>query len=211
MEEQPGYDVIGEHYEQFSNTVAQRQSELHDILNMIGDIRGKSVLDLACGYGYYGRELHRRGASRVVGVDISEKMIALAKTKSIQNGDNIEFHLQNVCEIQLSEKFDIIIAAFLFHYSQSLDELKNMFQAAAAHLKPSGKIIACMVSPDYRLKNGNCDNYGFKILAEEPWREGCRYQAEFLTTPPSPFTFYRWSHQDYERVMNKVGFSRFSW
>ncbi|MCE1892621.1 class I SAM-dependent methyltransferase, partial [Enterobacter hormaechei] len=93
MDEQASYDAIGEYYEKFSNTVAQRQSELRDILNMVGDIRGKSVLDLACGYGYFGRELHRRGAEKVVGIDISEKMIELAKAKSKLYGDDIEFHV----------------------------------------------------------------------------------------------------------------------
>ncbi|MCE1781833.1 class I SAM-dependent methyltransferase, partial [Enterobacter hormaechei] len=148
MDEQVSYDAIGEYYEKFSNTVAQRQSELRDILNMVGDIRGKSVLDLACGYGYFGRELHRRGAAKVVGIDISEKMIELAKAKSKFYGDDIEFHVQNVSEMQLEEKFDIIVAAFLFHYAQSTDELETMFQAVANHLKPAGKLVAYMASPD---------------------------------------------------------------
>ncbi|WP_340617428.1 class I SAM-dependent DNA methyltransferase [Xenorhabdus entomophaga] len=211
MEEQASYDSIGEHYEQFSNTVAQRQSELRDILNMVGEIQGKSVLDLACGYGYFGRELHHRGASKVVGVDISEKMIELAKIKSKLYGDNIEFHVQNVCEMKLEEKFDIVIAAFLFHYAESTEELETMFQAAAEHLKPSGKLIAYMASPDYRLESGNCENYGFKILSEEPWKNGFRHQAEFLSTPPSPFTFYRWSRESYEKALKKAGFDHFRW
>ncbi len=211
MEAQASYDSIGEYYEKFSNTVAQRQSELQDILNMVGEIQGKSVLDLACGYGYFGRELHRRGATKVVGVDISEKMIELAKAKSKLHGDDIEFYRQNVCEMQLNEKFDIIIAAFLFHYSTSTEEFEAMFQAAADHLKPSGKLVAYMASPDYRLENGNCDNYGFRILSEDPWKNGFRCQAEFLTTPPSPFTFYRRSRESYENAINQAGFRRFSW
>ncbi|CDG17207.1 class I SAM-dependent DNA methyltransferase [Xenorhabdus doucetiae] len=211
MDEQASYDAIGEYYEKFSNTVAQRQSELRDILNMVGDIRGKSVLDLACGYGYFGRELHRRGAEKVVGIDISEKMIELAKAKSKLYGDDIEFHVQNVSEMQLEEKFDIIVAAFLFHYAQSTDELETMFQAVANHLKPAGKLVAYMASPDYQLKNGNCNNYGFTILSEEPWQNGFRHQAEFLTTPPSPFTFYRWSQESYENAIKKAGFQHITW
>ncbi|MCE1685614.1 class I SAM-dependent methyltransferase, partial [Enterobacter hormaechei] len=104
--------------------------------------------------------------------DISEKMIELAKAKSKLYGDDIEFHVQNVSEMQLEEKFDIIVAAFLFHYAQSTDELETMFQAVANHLKPAGKLVAYMASPDYQLKNGNCNNYGFTILSEEPWQNG---------------------------------------
>ncbi|WP_319924385.1 hypothetical protein [Xenorhabdus littoralis] len=70
MQEEIHYDSIGESYEHFYNSVAQRRVEVRTLFNMVGEIQGKSILDLACGYGYFGRELYNRGASRVVGVDI---------------------------------------------------------------------------------------------------------------------------------------------
>ena len=45
---------------------------------LIGDVRGRLVLDLACGEGYNTRILARKGA-KVTGVDFSEKLIELAK------------------------------------------------------------------------------------------------------------------------------------
>jgi predicted RNA methylase len=47
-------------------------------LGLVGDVSGKSVLDLACGTGFYSREFRRRGATDVLGVDISVEMIAAA-------------------------------------------------------------------------------------------------------------------------------------
>jgi SAM-dependent methyltransferase len=45
---------------------------------MVGALDGKSVLDLACGFGFYTRLLKQHGAAQVLGVDISPEMIHLA-------------------------------------------------------------------------------------------------------------------------------------
>ena len=47
-------------------------------LAFIGDLRGRRVLDMGCGEGYNTRILARGGAS-MTGVDLSERMIALAQ------------------------------------------------------------------------------------------------------------------------------------
>jgi ubiquinone/menaquinone biosynthesis C-methylase UbiE len=42
------------------------------MLQMLGNLAGLTALDLACGEGHYARMLRRHGATRVIGVDISE-------------------------------------------------------------------------------------------------------------------------------------------
>ena len=49
---------------------------------LLPDLNGKSVLDLGCGYGHNCIDFVNRGAARVVGIDISEKMLAVAKEES---------------------------------------------------------------------------------------------------------------------------------
>ncbi|MBC8943989.1 class I SAM-dependent methyltransferase [Xenorhabdus indica] len=122
------------------------------VLDVVGDVNGKSILDLACGYGYFSRKLYKRGASKVVGIDISEKMIELAKAKLKQYGDGLEFHVRDVGKMESFGKFDLVTAIWLFNYAASVEELETMFQTAARHLKPSGKLVAYMTSPDYRLE-----------------------------------------------------------
>ncbi|WP_237387465.1 class I SAM-dependent DNA methyltransferase [Xenorhabdus sp. Sc-CR9] len=211
MQEEIHYDHIGENYENFYNSVPQRKVEVRALFNMVGDVQGKSVLDLACGYGYFGRELYHLGASRVVGIDISEKMIELAREKSKLYEDKIEFHVANVSDMQLFEKFDIVTATFLFHYAKSIEELESMFRSVANHLKPSGRLIAYMASPDYQLTKGNCHNYGLNVLTEEPLQGGFIHQVEFITTPPIQLTFYRWSRETYANAIHKAGFSQLEW
>ncbi|MGJ0578834.1 hypothetical protein ACR71G_12240 [Xenorhabdus bovienii] len=56
------YNAIGERYEQFIEDTPQREIDVRTILSMVGNVSGQSVLDVACGYGYFGRELRKRGA-----------------------------------------------------------------------------------------------------------------------------------------------------
>lgn len=203
------YNKIGNLFKRYEGAPAH-QIQTRTILDLTGDVTDKSILDLACGYGFFGRELHKRGASKVVGVDISEEMIKLAKEESKKNNDKIEFYVGDVAEMEAIDRFDIAIAAFLFNYAPTLSDLKNMFKAVSKNLKPNGKLIAYTVEPDFNLQQGNFSDYGVHILGEEPFQEGHRMQAEFASSS-TPFTFYRWQRKDYEQAITEAGFSNFYW
>ena len=79
------------------------------------DLRGIRILDAGCGTGVLSRMLDERGAE-VVGVDISEKLIEVAKNRSSLN-KNIEYFAGDMKE-QSFGNFDYIIAMdSLIHYS----------------------------------------------------------------------------------------------
>ena len=79
------------------------------------DLRGTRILDAGCGTGVLSRMLDEKGAE-VVGVDISEKLIEVAKDRSNLN-KNIEYFAGDMKE-QSFGNFDYIIAMdSLIHYS----------------------------------------------------------------------------------------------
>ena len=162
------YDAIGDRFEVFTDTASQRSVETETFFHMVGDVKGKSVLDLACGYGYFGRELYRQGASRVVGVDISPSMIELARKEPARNNEASEVHVANVCEMPVMGQFERVTAAWLFNYAQSPAELEAMFYAVAQNLQPGGKLIAYTVDPSFRLEDGNFTKYGVHVKSENP-------------------------------------------
>ena len=59
---------------------------------MLPDVKGKRVLDLGCGYGWFCRFAQEQGAAEVMGVDVSEKMLARAREAAQHEGlGNVTF------------------------------------------------------------------------------------------------------------------------
>ncbi len=96
--------------------------EQPEIKKLLPDLRGKRVLDLGCGYGENCAEFVRDGAERVVGVDLSEKMLAVAMSEN--SDDRIEFLRMDISDIEsLDGKFDLIFSTLVFHYVEDFESL----------------------------------------------------------------------------------------
>jgi ubiquinone/menaquinone biosynthesis C-methylase UbiE len=81
------------------------------LLAMVGEVSGKTVLDLGCGEGGYARELSRRGA-RVTGVDGSARLIDVARQRAESEGLALRFVLANASALDAidSDAFDVVVA-----------------------------------------------------------------------------------------------------
>ena len=78
-----------------------------------GDVAGLDVLDLGCGAGYFSREMAKRGAKRVVGVDISPNQLAHARRHEALEQLGIEYLLgdaANVVEELPVASYDLVTA-----------------------------------------------------------------------------------------------------
>ena len=85
-------------------------------------LAGKTVLDLGCGFGRNCADFLRRGAKRVVGVDISQKMLDVARRESY--GEEIEYINMSMTDIHaLNEKFDFVYSSLAFHYIEDFHKL----------------------------------------------------------------------------------------
>ena len=128
------YDDIAEQYRQVTQSPLRTYVESHTLLGLVGDVGGKSVLDLACGEGFYTRRLKALGADRVVGVDISPAMIELAEKRECQDPMDLEYVCADVRDLDKLGEFDIVVAAYLLHYSKTEFEMQRMCEQIAAHL-----------------------------------------------------------------------------
>jgi ubiquinone/menaquinone biosynthesis C-methylase UbiE len=83
-----------------------------------GDVTRKKILDVGCGSGVYAVDFARRGARRVVGIDLSNNMLKLARQEAEhhQVADRCEFIQADFLELDLKDKFDISIAMGVFDY-----------------------------------------------------------------------------------------------
>jgi SAM-dependent methyltransferase len=83
------------------------------------------------------------GAAKVVGIDISEKMLKVAKTEN--NAPNIVYlHMAMEHISELDEYFDIVVSSLAFHYVEDFDRL---IRECYDLLKPGGKLIFSQEHP----------------------------------------------------------------
>ncbi len=92
---------------------------------MLPDFKGKRVLDLGCGFGWHCQYVIEHKASSVVGVDISEKMLAVAKEKTSKE---IKYICKPLEELEFAkDSFDVVISSLTFHYLESFEDIaKNI-------------------------------------------------------------------------------------
>jgi tRNA (mo5U34)-methyltransferase len=81
------------------------------------DLTGKSVLDIGCNGGFYSLELKKRGASRVLAIDLDMRYLNQARFAAEVHGLDIEFRWMSVYDVgSLGEKFDIVLfMGVLYH------------------------------------------------------------------------------------------------
>ena len=105
------YDAIAEQYKRSKLAPWRTHIECFTLLETIGDVRGKAVLDVACGEGFYTRMLRLRGAAEITGVDLSEGMVALARRQEAESPLGIEYLVGDGRDLRLPRQFDLVVAA----------------------------------------------------------------------------------------------------
>lgn len=98
--------------------------EIPALLSMMPSLNGKRVLDLGCGFGEHCKLFVEKGASKVVGIDISSKMLEIAK-KENSDPKIVYIHMPMEDISQLNEDFDVVVSSLAFHYVEDYKAVVN--------------------------------------------------------------------------------------
>ncbi|MBM3355803.1 MAG: methyltransferase domain-containing protein [Betaproteobacteria bacterium] len=117
----------------------ERQSDLSALRGRIGGMfAGRSVLELACGTGWW-TPVIAQGAARVTAVDLNEEVLAIARTKDLPAG-KVEFVHGSAFEIpDFGRRHDALFAGFWWSHVR-LEELDAFLASAVAALAPRALI-----------------------------------------------------------------------
>lgn len=207
------YDDIADEYQNTKTNPIKFYSEEWTFFRVLGDVQGRAVLDVACGYGYFTRMLRRLGAERVVGVDLSAAMIAQAETIEERQPLGIAYQVHDMTRPEPLGAFDLVTAVYLFNYAESEAQLGRMAQAVRNNLRPGGRMVAVTGSPDLAAPHlAHLDKYGSRIECQGELCDGAVMTTTIFTPDRAvKIVNHHWTRPAYQRAFVAAGFRELRW
>ena len=147
------WDAAAESWVDF---VRQGKDYYRDELNnpatfkLIRNVKGQLVLDLACGEGYNTRILARKGAI-TTGVDLSTKLIELARKKEAKEQLGIDYHISDAADLsQFSNNHFRIVTCFMA--LQDIENYEKAISEVARVLENRGRFVFSIPHPCFEMK-----------------------------------------------------------
>ncbi len=207
------FDQIANDYDQCLTTILYREyMEIHSAFKLFGDMKGLSVLDVACGTGFYTRAIRNLGALKVVGVDISEGMVEVACAIEKENPLDIEYIGGDIASIRELGLFDCVTAIYLLHYATSKKHLFEMCNNIARNVKSGGRFITFVINPGIVTAPDYYKAYNFTIQANEHLVDGDT--IKFMSVIGGELTevlSHYWSKTTLETALTEAGFTDIRW
>lgn len=151
-----------------TNWSRQQPSSLSDytarpqVMALCEPLAGKHVLDLGCGEGYCSRMLRRRGAE-VVGLDVSERMIELARQAELAQPLGIRYDTADAVTADLGNaSVDLVVAVFLFNYL-GVEQMHKTMANVHRMLKPGGSFVFAVPHPAFAFMREPAAPFYFDI------------------------------------------------
>jgi ubiquinone/menaquinone biosynthesis C-methylase UbiE len=143
------YDQHAEFYVNFVDQGLERQGGAdvasRTIVDLVGDrIRGARVCDLCCGEGYVGRHLLSLGPREVVGVDLSESLIEVARRRAPDGPISYRVDDASRLETVPDAAFDIVVSQLAM---MDVADHRGAFAAVRRVLAPGGAFVFSMLHP----------------------------------------------------------------
>jgi ubiquinone/menaquinone biosynthesis C-methylase UbiE len=201
--------------EEFAGLYAEGEEFYHKhiitpcLMDLLGDLEGKTILDLGCGEGHLDRYLAGQTRSiRVIGVDASENMIRIATEKSQDLADRLHFQQADASDLAgiPSKSFDVAICHMAL---MDIKDYRQAIREASRTLKPQGVFVFSILHPCFHTPGSDWvkDQDGNTV----GWRVGSYYANlawKWVVTSKmrrETYCFHR-TLEDYVSALREVGF-----
>ena len=154
--------------------------EWHELEKLLPDFHGLRVLDLGCGYGGHCAYAAGHGAARVLGTDISQKMLETARARN--PGPSIEYRQAAMEDLRFPDgSFDVVLSSLALHY---VEDFQTLVRSIGRWLAPGGRFVFSVEHPVFTAYGSQDWHYGpdgeiLHFPVDNYSREG-RREAVFL-------------------------------
>ncbi|MBT3262232.1 class I SAM-dependent methyltransferase [Candidatus Woesearchaeota archaeon] len=203
------YDKIADEYSRMRNSTKEYVL-IPTFKKIIGKVQNKSVLDLACGEGFFTRILAEMNPSELIGLDFSKELIKKAK----DHNSNITYLVEDVLTLNLNKQFDLITAVYLLNYAKTKDELAIMCQNIYTHLNETGNFSTITTSPSLKpMKDFEYERKFSSVAGKKLFEDGDEVRMEIMQDGEKLLEVinYYWTKETYEDCLKKAGFKKIQW
>lgn len=195
----------------------QKNVIMPNLIRIVDPKKGMTILDLACGQGYFSRAFFQNGA-KVIGYDISKELITLAleQEKKRKDGeDRIQFHVTPADSLPFmqNETMDVVTIILAL---QNIENIQGVFAECSRVLKPGGRLVIVINHPAFRIPQRS--DWGWDEKLGKQFRRLDAYMSDdqikidmtpgekIVTKKKFTVSFHR-SLQSYFKILSKSGFS----
>jgi SAM-dependent methyltransferase len=187
--------------------------ESSSLRRLLGDLTGRSVLDLGCGTGLFTRAIRRWGAARVLGIDASEDRIRVARAHESATPLGVGYMVGEPAALGDLGRFDAVVAFALLGVAETREDLAAIGRSAARNLEPGGRLLACLVSPEICRTPGYYRKYGMDVAFDAAAAEGERIRVTivFGQSEARQRHYTRWSRETVAAALADAGLGALRW
>ncbi|MBI5126708.1 MAG: class I SAM-dependent methyltransferase [Candidatus Taylorbacteria bacterium] len=203
------FDTISDKYASFVDGDPIR-NYLHypTVVELLGDIKGKYLLDVGCGDGLFDRKLTKEFGAKVWGYDKASDLIALAKNDESKYPLGITYSVDDPLTFHTGELFDECLSVMVLSYAPDANYLINFFDSTYKVLKEGGRFLSVIFNPSFKAFDCVIANRIFKI------KDG-KVEVNFLKPKTNEVKFTalltQFSIEEYTDAARAAGFKKITW
>lgn len=153
----------------------QRKLILPNLIRLLNVKKGEIIVDLACGQGFFARELAKLGA-RVVGADISPELIEIARhLPGEQQRHPVEYHVAAAHKLDFLKNASIDKVVIILSL-QNIENANEVIREVSRILKLHGKFFMVLNHPAFRIPKQS--SWGWDEVKKVQYRRQNSYLSE---------------------------------
>lgn len=159
------YDAMAIEYDRHNaSSAANSYYERPATIGLLGEVRGRRLLELGCGTGLLTQWLVDHGAT-VVACDVSVAMLEIARSR-IERAELYHHDLAEPLTFLEDSSIDLVVASLVFHYVRDwVAPLRELHRV----LRPTGSVVMSIHHPAWDWRNHCPEDYFAFLQVSEVW------------------------------------------
>jgi ubiquinone/menaquinone biosynthesis C-methylase UbiE len=199
------YDDIAEWYDEWVGTHSMREDAFFPAVEaLMGEVAGQRICDLACGQGRVARHLADLGA-RVVGIDLSTKLLAMARRQEESEPRGIEYLHADARSLD-GEALGVFDGVVCFMALMDIADLAPTLHSVARVLRPGGWFVFAVLHPCFHTaQSGEMETPEGAVRTIRRYFEEGYWRSDARPGPPGKVGAYHRTLSTYVNALTDAG------